>query len=70
MTGGFEEKQAHLLKQGIAFLRTVLFDRVEFTAAKITVLYLIFGFLALYLSDVVFVRIFDEPFLILKDINT
>jgi signal transduction histidine kinase len=33
------------------------------TAARITLVYLVFGFLALYLSDVVFVELFSEPLL-------
>jgi len=35
----------------------------EFTPFRITILYLIFGFLALYVSDVLFVRSLDEPLL-------
>jgi signal transduction histidine kinase len=42
---------------------TLLQQNIDFTARNITLLYLVFGFLALYLSDVVFVWLFDEPFL-------
>lgn len=38
-------------------------NRLELTPARIAAIYLLFGFAALYLSDVLFVRMFTDPFL-------
>jgi len=38
-------------------------DRLELTPVRITAVYLLFGFAALVLSDVIFVRLFSDPLL-------
>lgn len=56
-------KSSPVLPSRRKYWLAALLNRVEITPARITAAYLLFGFAALYLSDVILVQLFADPVL-------